>query len=458
MSPSIDDINRDDTLLDVLGARLPYGGSDPAGALLEAWVGEIDRSVAPSPPRPVRRRGRTFGVLMSLSLTFAGGSIAAAFSGADLPVFSAVGHQLVDWFPLVTLDDDERGQVEARGAEDADPSTTSGAPAAPDPLSPWTGGATGGAPFSAYGRADGAVASPAEWRPAFDQARSATHGGVTPTGPAPEPAAAEATTEARHPSPTSRQGQQGQSSQQSRSSWQPTASEQVTPSKTGAPGTPSTAGQPSASSQQSQQGQQTEPTTRRAAPPSSEPPETASPPTTTSKPTAASPTPANKPTKPSAPSQTSPPTQPKATPGPPDEPDKASQAPETSKAGDANDSSKAPPDQKSPTRPGSNKPPASAPGGQVEGDDRAAPSAPSQPHNDQDHDQKRSEPISDDLNGSQPDKTGRNPAVPSTADETPPSADPTNERGPADPVAPRQGHARTSPTDTGPAKAPSAKP
>lgn len=98
-----------DRLLDVLGARqaLPSGQPDPLAEALADWAREVDGSTC---TRTVRRaprvRRRTFrgrgrivagGVLIASLVT--GSSVAAALTGAQVPVLSPMGGALVDLLP-----------------------------------------------------------------------------------------------------------------------------------------------------------------------------------------------------------------------------------------------------------------------------------------------------------------------------------------------------------------------
>ncbi len=111
MSPSTDDIRRDDQLLDLLGRRRPVSRDDPAALLLSAWSLEIDAGLPRRAP-VARRSGRALGIVLSLLLTVGGGSVAAALSGTQLPVLTTVGSALIGWVPGVQLP-----EVEDAGAK-----------------------------------------------------------------------------------------------------------------------------------------------------------------------------------------------------------------------------------------------------------------------------------------------------------------------------------------------------
>ena len=97
MKDSLSDIAADDDLLDRLGGRLPVTSDDPVVLALAAWTTQVD---AGAPRRRVRRlQGSVVPVLTALVLTVGGSSVAAALTGADVPVLASVGREMVGWAP-----------------------------------------------------------------------------------------------------------------------------------------------------------------------------------------------------------------------------------------------------------------------------------------------------------------------------------------------------------------------
>ncbi|SOC55573.1 hypothetical protein [Ornithinimicrobium cerasi] len=113
------DLDRAELLLDDLGARRVDAGrtEDPVVAALAAWVESIDApgggaQVAPTRPPatvttlPVRRRRprrtarRVVAGSVLTAVVLAGSSVAAALTGSQVPLLTAVGTVLVDVVPL----------------------------------------------------------------------------------------------------------------------------------------------------------------------------------------------------------------------------------------------------------------------------------------------------------------------------------------------------------------------
>jgi hypothetical protein len=103
MKDSLRDIAADDALLDALGSRRPTGSADPVVRGLVAWVDDIDPDLsATSRPRARgRHRRRSPGVplISAVVLTLGGSSVAAALTGADVPVLTAMGREVVALAP-----------------------------------------------------------------------------------------------------------------------------------------------------------------------------------------------------------------------------------------------------------------------------------------------------------------------------------------------------------------------
>ena len=94
--PSLGAIRADDDLLDALGRREGVAGDGLSG-LLAAWTDEIDSGLRPAPtaararPRILRLRvrgHRVAAVVGVFALTMSGAGMAAALTGADLPLMS----------------------------------------------------------------------------------------------------------------------------------------------------------------------------------------------------------------------------------------------------------------------------------------------------------------------------------------------------------------------------------
>ncbi|KYH45297.1 hypothetical protein [Branchiibius sp. NY16-3462-2] len=93
MTPSFDQINQDDQLLDALGARGTVRGDELTG-LLSAWTTEIDNPTAlPRPGRHARHsRALRIGLTTTVVLgTLSVGGVAAAVTGTKLPVLHQLG-------------------------------------------------------------------------------------------------------------------------------------------------------------------------------------------------------------------------------------------------------------------------------------------------------------------------------------------------------------------------------
>jgi hypothetical protein len=103
MKDSLRDIAADDALLDALGSRRPTGSADPVVRGLVAWVDDLDADLsATSRPRARgRHRRRSPGVplISAVVLTLGGSSVAAALTGADVPVLTAMGREVVALAP-----------------------------------------------------------------------------------------------------------------------------------------------------------------------------------------------------------------------------------------------------------------------------------------------------------------------------------------------------------------------
>ena len=92
--PSLGAIRADDDLLDALGRREGVAGDGLSG-LLAAWTDEIDSGLRSAPtvvqarPRILRLRGhRVAAVVGAFALAMSGAGMAAALTGADLPLVS----------------------------------------------------------------------------------------------------------------------------------------------------------------------------------------------------------------------------------------------------------------------------------------------------------------------------------------------------------------------------------
>lgn len=132
-----------DRLLDLVAARrpLPAADPDPLVLALAAWAAEVDGPTSEGAARParspgspaVRSRGRLAAGGMLVVALMTGSSVAAALTGAQVPVLSSVGGALVHLLPESVRP--PAGDVLPLGPQPGrgtDPGP-GGAPAVPDP-------------------------------------------------------------------------------------------------------------------------------------------------------------------------------------------------------------------------------------------------------------------------------------------------------------------------------------